>query len=246
MQEFFVLLVLVAVIYFIVKRKKAEKASIEETKRRLTEQDARKKSDYVYHQTPAENWRKTKPDKPEYMKYSKVRKLVTEYVVLDFETTGFDYNKDKIIQIGAVRYRNHEKVDQYVTYVNPQCKISTKITSITGITDLDVANAPLIKEALPELLQFIDKDTVVAHNAPFDMKFLLQNIYTCKIEFHKFRVLDTLPLARKTIETPNHKLETLKKFLDMDQHSSHDSLEDCLVTGELYIYCYKKMNVAAV
>lgn len=244
MQEFIFLIVVVAVIYFVVKRKKAEKESIEDTKRMLAEQEARKKKDQVYHQTPAGNLRQTKPVKPDHLKYSKVRKLVTDYVVLDFETTGFDCNKNKIIQIGAVRYRNFEKVDQFVTYVNPQSKISTKITSITGITDSDVTNAPLINEVLPELLKFIDKDTVVAHNASFDMKFLLQNMHNCNIGYQKFRVLDTLTLARKSIDTPNHKLETLKTFLNMDHHGSHDSLEDCLVTGELYKYCYEKLSVA--
>lgn len=173
--------------------------------------------------------------------YTKVRKLVKDFTVLDFETTGLDPLDDNIIQIGAVRYRDFEIVDTYYTYINPFIEISSTITRITGITDEDVESAPSIYVELPRLIEFIGKDTIVAHNASFDMKFLLENIEEIGLNVVRFRVIDTLPLSRKQIlKTKNHKLPTLKKFLELSHLDSHDALADCKVTGELYKYCYEK------
>lgn len=173
--------------------------------------------------------------------YTRVQKLVTDFVVLDFETTGLSPIENNIIQIGAIRYVNFEVVEEYNTLVNPNEDISSTITRITGITNNDVANAPTIEMVLPTLLEFINKDVVVAHNASFDMKFLLENIERLNLTINKFRVIDTLSLARKSInETENHKLPTLKAFLNLDHLESHDALADCKVTGELYKYCYEK------
>lgn len=173
--------------------------------------------------------------------YTRVRKLTTDFVVLDFETTGLSPVENNIIQIGAIRYVNFELVEEYNTLVNPKEHISSNITEITGITNKDVAYAPTIEQVLPTLLEFINNDIIVAHNASFDIKFLLENIERLNLTSDKFRVIDTLSLARKHIdETPNHKLPTLKAFLNLDHLESHDALADCKVTCELYKYCYEK------
>lgn len=173
--------------------------------------------------------------------YTRVRKLVSDFVVLDFETTGLSPVENNIIQIGAIRYVNFELVEEYNTLVNPKEPISSTITKITGITNKDVANAPTIEQVLPSLLEFINTNVIVAHNASFDMKFLLENIERLNLTSEKYRVINTLSLARKCIdETPNHKLPTLKAFLNLDHLESHDALADCKVTGELYKYCYEK------
>ena len=101
-----------------------------------------------------------------------------DYVVLDFETTGLSAATEKIIQIGAIKYTNHEKVAYLNTYVNPQRPISARITQLTGITNKMVEAAPVIENVIGELLKFIGEYPVVAHNASFDMGFLyaLENI----------------------------------------------------------------------
>ncbi|MET4562690.1 DNA polymerase-3 subunit epsilon [Lysinibacillus parviboronicapiens] len=175
------------------------------------------------------------------LNYSKIRKLVSDSVVLDFETTGLDAEENSIIQIAAVRYRNFEKIDEFSTYINPIVEIPPKITRITGITEDDVMNAPYLRDMLPKLIDFIGNDTIVAHNASFDMKFLLTSIYYNKLPYIKFRVIDTLNLSRKYIpDTDNHKLVTLKRFLKLKHLKSHDALHDCYVTAELYKYCYEQ------
>lgn len=184
---------------------------------------------------------KRNTDKPNYLAYTKIRKLTTDFTVLDFETTGFDPEEDSIIQVAAVKYRNFEKIDEYITFVNPILEIPPKITKITGITDDDVGDAPYLSDIMPDLLSFLEGETIVAHNASFDMKFLLKSISESKLPYVKFRVIDTLSLARKNINsTPNHKLATLKKYLKLSHFKSHDALHDCYVTAELYKYCYEQ------
>lgn len=176
----------------------------------------------------------------EYRKYTRARKLTKNFVVLDFETTGLNQFESKIIQIGAVKYENNSKIDYFTTYVNPQTQLSSKIIQITGITDEQLKDAPIIDEVLPDLIEFVGDYDLVAHNASFDMKFLLYNMNNLGIPYKRFRVIDTLSLARKHIKTKNHKLVTLKKYLKLDQYKSHDALDDCYVTGEVYKYCYER------
>lgn len=186
--------------------------------------------------------KKTPETSVDHMQYIKARTLSEDYTVIDFETTGLDHVSSKIIQIAAVKYKNHTIADEFHSYVNPEQKIASRITRIIGITNDKVKDAPVIEEILPQLLFFIGNETIVAHNAPFDMKFLLHNIHQCGHPYVKYRVIDTLPLARRNINTENHKLETLKGFLRLNQHESHNALSDCYVAGELYKYCFEKAN----
>lgn len=98
---------------------------------------------------------------------------------------------------------------------------------------------PPIEQSLRELNEFLDGETIVAHNASFDMKFLLENLKRHEIDYNNFKVVNTVKLARESIVgLPNYKLPTLKQFLNIDI-GSHRAIEDCLVTGELYYYCKK-------
>lgn len=234
-----VLLLLIGTgIYFYLKRRRHKK----EHENQVIEKQRRKSSTSNNGQFYDGQSRQRK-DKPDYLKYTKAKKLVDDYTVLDFETTGFSPGEDKIIQFSAIKYRDHEKVDQISSLINPQQKLPTKITKITGLTDRDLKNAPKMDEKLPELIDFIDKETIVAHNAPFDMNFLLHNLHQNNIPHKNFRVIDTLSLARKHIhETENHKLATLKSYLNLDHFDSHESTQDCIVTAELYKYLYGKAN----
>ncbi|MGE7094241.1 3'-5' exonuclease [Lysinibacillus sp. NPDC048646] len=146
------------------------------------------------------------------LNYSKIRKLVTDFVVLDFEITGLDHEENSIIQIAAVKYRDFEKVEESFTYINPSVEIPPKITRITGIAEEDVVNASYLGDLLPKLIDFIGDDTIVAHNASFNMKFLLTNIYYHKLPYIKFRVIDTLALSRKCIHTTNNHKEVMENY----------------------------------
>ncbi|MED3778025.1 3'-5' exonuclease [Geobacillus stearothermophilus] len=183
---------------------------------------------------------KAEPSSNGHYNYQKATFTPDDYVVLDFETTGLNAEKDAIIQIGAIRFRNHEPIEHFISFVNPKRPIPSKITDITGITDKDVKDAPTIEEIFPDFIQFLKDDVLIAHNAPFDMKFLLSNARRLGIEKPNNPVIDTLTLARKYIpETPNHQLETLKQWLQLEV-SSHHALDDCLTCAAVYRTCQKR------
>jgi DNA polymerase-3 subunit epsilon len=163
--------------------------------------------------------------------------LDNDITTLDFETTGFSPVHNEIIQIGAVKYKDGLEVERFERFSEPFYSIPWKITQITGITNEMVMDAPPIEQSLRELNEFLRGETIVAHNASFDMKFLRENLKRHEIDHENFKVIDTVRLARENIVgLPNYKLPTLKQFLNIDI-GSHTAIEDCLVAGELYYYC---------
>lgn len=190
-------------------------------------------SEIIAEKTRQNYWTRTAKPK----KYKMTTRKAKDYVVLDFETTGFRAASDQIIQIGAVKYFNHERVDKLNMLVNPERTISSRITQLTKITNEMVEHAPTIDRAIGDLLDFIGDLPIVAHNASFDMGFLYALDGKDGVTIPEYSVIDTVKLARKVItETPNHKLTTLTHYLQLE-HNAHDALGDCLATAAIYQYC---------
>ncbi|MFJ7934340.1 PolC-type DNA polymerase III [Sporosarcina sp. NPDC096371] len=170
-------------------------------------------------------------------KYKSSSAVSQNYIVLDFETTGLRAGADQIIQIGAVKYVENELTDILQTLVNPQRHIPTVVTQLTGISNEMVESAPTIEQKIEELIGFIGDFPIIAHNASFDMGFLYALENSIDVKIPSYTVIDTVKLARKIIiETPNHKLTTLTKYLQIE-HNAHDALGDCLATAAIYQYC---------
>ncbi len=175
--------------------------------------------------------------------YNKEKELVKDYVVFDLETTGFDAKICEIIEIGALKYKNDQLVDEFNMLVKPNNSIPEVITNITGIDDKMVLEAKKIEEVLPEFISFIEDLTLIAHNSSFDLSFIEENIKKLNLEMINNKNIDTVRLAKKYIpDVYNHKLETLKKYFNLE-YGSHRSLEDCYTTNYVYQYCKDKALV---
>ena len=120
-----------------------------------------------------------------------------EFIVFDIETTGLSAENDRITEIGAIRLRGREVVEEFDIFVNPGRPIPPNITELTGITDEMVANAPEEGEALRQFYEFCGGDNalLVAHNASFDTSFIQAAAARQKMEYH-FTSIDTLAIAR--------------------------------------------------
>src|SRR5450830_353455 len=93
--------------------------------------------------------------------------------MLDFETTGLSPAQGaRITEVAALRIVEGRVVERFVTLINCNVDIPYKITALTGITQEMVDQAPPVERVLPELLRFIGRDALAAHNASFDDKFL--------------------------------------------------------------------------
>lgn len=170
----------------------------------------------------------------------RTNELFDDYVVFDIETSGLNPHKDKIIEIGAIKYINNKKVDEFNYLIDPEINLTQIITKVTGLTDNDLKGQKKIEEVLPMFLNFIGDYPVVGHNVRFDYDFIESNIKRLNLHHLKNKIVDTLFLSRITIyDSENHKLETLKKYLNLE-YDSHRAIVDCLTCNELYQYCKNK------
>src|SRR4030042_6971810 len=93
-------------------------------------------------------------------------------VSLDIETTGLSPERDAMIEIGLIRYHGDREEARWSSFVHPGCRIPPVIIQLPGITDAMVADAPGIKDLLPQIREFVGDAAVLGHNVAFDMAFL--------------------------------------------------------------------------
>ena len=99
------------------------------------------------------------------------KKKVIE-IVLDVETTGLDYTKEKMVEFAAIRLENGKMKDRFETLINPEHHIRKSSIAVHGITEEDVKDAPTEAEVMPMILDFIGDYPIIAHNAIFDYSFI--------------------------------------------------------------------------
>nr|MDQ3041442.1 exonuclease domain-containing protein [Acidobacteriota bacterium] len=138
----------------------------------------------------------------------------TDFVVFDFETTGAKTPPCRVTEVGAYRVKNGKIIEEFQTLVNPEAPIPPFITSLTGISDRMVRNAPKFREIAADFLDFIGDSVLVAHNAHFDMRFLNHEIGRIH---ENYRIanpsLCTVRLSRRLVTNiENHRLRTLADY----------------------------------
>ena len=161
--------------------------------------------------------------------------LEDAFVVFDIETTGFSPVKNKIIEIGAVKIEKGEITDHFSVFVNPKVPIPYEITKLTGIQDSMVLDAESIEEVLPKFLDFCQGAVLVAHNANFDMSFILEN---CKRQGFstEYTYVDTLGLARVLLPAQGkHTLDAVCKTLKISLENHHRAVDDAKATAEIFL-----------
>lgn len=175
-----------------------------------------------------------------------MKEFKKDYVVFDLETTGLDYRDADIIEIGAIKYKNNEVVGELNLLIQPGYALPEIITNITGITDELLEDKERIDTALPKFLTFIEDYPLIAHNSPFDIGFIYENIKRLNLKPIHNEVIDTLVLARKYIpQAYNHKLETLKKYFKIKE-VSHRAIGDCHTTNIIYKECEKRAKISSL
>ncbi len=167
-----------------------------------------------------------------------------EFAVVDLETTGWSPEAAAITEIGAVRVRGGLRRGEFASLVNPGTPVPPGIADLTGITDSMLTAAPRLAAVLPGLLDFAQGCVLVAHNAPFDLGFLVAACGDCGLAWPGFTVLDTVMLARRVMdpdEVPDCKLGTLAGFFHAQTAPSHRALADARATADVLGWLIRRL-----
>ena len=160
-------------------------------------------------------------------------------IILDTETTGLSYELgDRIIEIGCVELYNHIPTGKTLQFFcNVQKKISEEASNIHGITNEFLSSHPTFRENANNLINFIKDDTLVIHNASFDIGFINNELKIIGLPKLKNKIIDTVSLARKKLNTRIANLDYLcRRFeIDLSERKLHGALLDSHLLAEVYL-----------
>ena len=174
------------------------------------------------------------PDTVSCISFSKGQNLDTTYCVLDLETTGLSFRTEKITEVGIMKVKNGEVIDEFSCFVNPEKPIPQKVVEVTNITDDMVKDAETIDKVFPKILEFVGDSILVAHNADFDIGFLKYNASQLGYELNN-TYLDTLRLAKSLFpDFKKYKLGFIADKLGIVVEVAHRALDDVDTTVKVF------------
>ena len=166
------------------------------------------------------------PDKDPSVVYPRHQDIDGEYCVLDLETTGLSFRTEKITEVGIIKIRNGEIIDEFECFVNPEKPIPKEVVEVTHITDDMVKDAETIDKVIPKIIDFIGDSVLVAHNADFDIGFLKYNFAEYGYSLDN-TYIDTLRLAKVIFpELKKYKLGLIADHLNIEVIVAHRALDD--------------------
>ena len=165
-------------------------------------------------------------------------------ILLDTETTGLSSVKDKIIEIACIEIEDHIPTGKkFHVFLNPEMDISQGAYDTHGITREYLNDKPKFKEIAKDFHKFIGENTLVIHNADFDLSFLNKELKDAGLSrILKSNVKDTLNIAREKFPGAQNSLDALcKRFkIDNSRRQKHSALLDCELLAKVYIELMEK------
>ncbi len=166
--------------------------------------------------------------------------MTTREVVIDTETTGLNYKEgDRIIEIACIELIEHIPTGKNIQfYFNPETKkVNEEATKIHGISNDFLKDKPFFKERAEQIINFIQNDPLVIHNASFDMGFINNELNICNIPNIDNKVIDTIYLAKKKLGAAQVSLDALcKRYnIDLKKRKNHGALLDANLLADVYL-----------
>ncbi len=161
-------------------------------------------------------------------------------IALDTETTGFDpLQGHRIVEIGCVELINHVPTGRsFHKYINPERDVPPEAAAVHGLTTERLLNEPVFAAVVGEFLEFIAEDTLVIHNAQFDMNFLNAELKRLGLPMMPMsRAVDTVGMARRMFPGAPASLDALCRRYGIDNSNRvfHGALLDAQLLGEVYL-----------
>lgn len=161
----------------------------------------------------------------------------TDFVVVDVETTGTKTPEARVTEIGAYRINGGRIVAEFASLVNPETRIPPFISGLTGITDRMVCNAPRFADLACAWLDFARGAVLVAHNAPFDVRFINNEIARLYPERRMANPhLCTVALSRRLLpDLTSHRLDAVAQHFCVPVTDRHRASGDALATAHIFL-----------
>lgn len=164
------------------------------------------------------------------------------YAVIDVETSGGSAQRDKITEIAIYIHDGTKVVDEFNSLINPEVYIPPYITRLTGISNEMVANSPKFYEVARQIVLMTQNKIFVAHNAPFDYKFIQEEFKRLGYDY-KRETLCTVKLSRKVFPGySSYSLGNLCDNLGINIQNRHRAAGDALATTKVLEKIIEKTN----
>ncbi len=173
-----------------------------------------------------------------YLGYDEIKDMEKGFIAVDFETTGLSPLTHEIVEYAAVVFENGQIVDSFSELAKPSFPMPHDATKVNGITDKMLKKAASTQEVAQKLYQFVQKYKdypLVAHNAPFDMKFLIKTWEPLGISM-RINVIDTLELARRMRpKQVSYHLAAVARMFNVETAETHRAKADAELCGEIAV-----------
>jgi DNA polymerase III epsilon subunit family exonuclease len=161
------------------------------------------------------------------------------FVAFDTETTGLRPVAASLVEIGAVKFRcDGTEVETFSELIDPEEPIPEEVQNIHGITNEMVKGKPSVQEVLPRFVDFLGPtdNILMAHNALFDLGFIVLDLYRAQMPLPEHKVFDTVTLARTLIPfLPGYRLQGLCAALEVSKGQEHRALADSILVKGLFL-----------
>lgn len=167
----------------------------------------------------------------------------TPFTVFDTETTGLEPRLCRVVEAGAIRFDAKGIKARFNALINPGTPMPPEVTKINGITDAMLAGQPDAAGALPDFIRFIGDSVLIAHNAPFDVSFINEELARLGKPALKNRVIDTRIFAKEMFpDLPKYALQELAVRFGIQAIDAHRAEDDARVCMELFLVCLKRLR----
>lgn len=154
------------------------------------------------------------------------------FVAFDTETTGIDIEKDRVVEIGAIKFDRSGIISRMNVLINPGMPIPPDASKVNNITDEMLQDKPPMEAVIHDFLRFIKNNILVIHNAKFDIGMMDSELKRLGASGLTNKVVDTLVFAREVY--PGLKTYALQKLAELfninvkDAHRAEDDARVCM------------------
>jgi ATP-dependent DNA helicase DinG len=167
-------------------------------------------------------------------KPSLLDQIQIEFVAIDVETTGLDSKSDRVIEIGAVKFKGNAMEGEFSSLVNPGVALPDPIVQLTGITTSEVAAAQPFASVADELLAFIGHRPLCGHQIDFDISFLNEELKRIGKPKLGNPEVDTALLSRIFLSSAERfSLKHVASTLGVSLEHAHRALADARASGQV-------------